>query len=184
MILAPADFTMLNIDFHQVMRDLLATGRRTQQLWYNSESMAFIARGREYRSEFHLNPSYEIQYSIKGDLNLHYRTPEGKEKIAFVPEGTGIYQPPMTPHSPRFAPDSFQFVIERARRHGEIDRFHWFCPQCDHFLHVETFVVDDYRMDPVSRAYDNFFSSLEFRTCTRCGAVAPAPDIHAEAQSR
>ena len=36
-------------------------------------------------------------------------------------------------------------------------------------------VVDDYRKDPVSRAYDNFFNSLEFRTCKKCGTVMPAP---------
>src|SRR4029450_7222511 len=103
------------------------------------------------------------QHSIKGDLNLHYRTPEGV-KVAFVPEGSCLFQPPLVPHSPRFAPDAFQFVIERARTPGEIDRFHWYCASCDHFLHEETYVVDDYRADPVSRAYQIFDPSLELRT--------------------
>src|ERR1700729_3598881 len=91
------DFAMPNIDFESVMRKLLESGKRTHQLWLTKDSMAFIARGREYRSEFHVNPSYEIQYSIKGDLNLHYRTPEGVEKVAFVPEGSYLYQPPFVP---------------------------------------------------------------------------------------
>jgi 3-hydroxyanthranilate 3,4-dioxygenase len=95
--------------------------------------------------------------------------------VSVVPEGHCLYQPPRVPHSPRFAPDSFQLVVERNRRPGEIDRFHWFCPSCDHFLHEETFIVSDYGADPVSRAYDNFFTSLEFRTCRKCGTVAPAP---------
>ena len=77
---------MPNMDLEGVMRNLTETGKRTQQLWLTANSMAFIARGREYRSEFHVNPSYEIQYSLKGDLNLHYRTEEGVEKIAFVPK--------------------------------------------------------------------------------------------------
>lgn len=170
-----APLHMPNLDLEAVMKHLLETGRRTQQLWINEESLAFLARGREYRSEFHINPSYEIQYSLKGDLNLHYRTEQGEEKIAFVPEGSCLYQPPCVPHSPRFAPDSFQLVIERARKPGEIDRFHWFCPKCDHFLHEETYVVDDYKADPVSRAYDNFFTSETFRTCKQCGHVMPAP---------
>src|SRR5574338_1341204 len=109
------DFNMPNLDLDEVMRELTRTGRRTKQLWLTPDSMAFIARGREYRSEFHINPSYEIQYSIKGDLNLHYRTPEGTEKIAVVPEGSCLFQPPLVPHSPRFAPDAFQLVVERAR---------------------------------------------------------------------
>jgi 3-hydroxyanthranilate 3,4-dioxygenase len=169
-----AMFVMPNVDLEGIMKHLKETGRRTHQLWLTPESLAFVARGREYRNEFHLNPSYEIQYSIKGDLKLHYRNPDGKEKIAFVPEGSCLFQPPMVPHSPRFSPDSFQLVIERARVAGEIDRFHWYCDECDHLLHVETYTVDDYKADPVSRAYERFNSSEDFRTCKKCGTVKPA----------
>lgn len=166
---------MPNLDLEAVMAELRETGRRTKQLWLTPDSLAFVARGREYRSEFHVNPSYEVQYSLKGDLHLHYRTPEGVEKVAYVPEGFCLFQPPLVPHSPRFAPDAFQLVIERARVSGEIDRFHWYCPNCDKLLHEERYTVDDYRADPVSRAYNNFFGSIEARTCKHCGTVAPAP---------
>src|SRR5580692_2155477 len=99
---------MPNIDLEGIMKNLTETGKRTHQLWLTPDSMAFIARGREYRSEFHINPSYEIQYSIKGDLPLHSRPPEGVEKVAVVPEGSCLFQLPLVPHSPRFAPDAFQ----------------------------------------------------------------------------
>jgi len=174
-MLIAKSFEMPNIDLEEIMRHLTETGKRTHQLWLNEDSLAFIARGREYRSEFHINPSYEIQYSLKGDLNLHYRE-NGVEKIAYVPEGSCLFQPPMVPHSPRFAPDAFQLVIERPRQPGEIDTFHWFCPNCDHFLHEETYVVSHYTNDPVGRAYDNYFNSLEHRTCKNCGTVAPGRD--------
>lgn len=164
-------FEMPNVDLEKVMEELERTGKRTCQIWLNSESLAFVARGREYRAEFHLNPSYEIQYSLKGDLHLHYRTPEGKEEVAIVPEGSCLYQPPMVPHSPRFPPDAYQLVIERARVPGEIDKFHWYCKSCDHLLHEESYTVDDYKADPVSRAYERFNASLEARTCKNCGAV-------------
>lgn len=169
-----AMFLMPNVDLAGIMEHLTKTGKRTHQLWLNGESLAFIARGREYRNEFHLNPSYEIQYSIKGDLKLHYRDAEDKEKIAFVPEGSCLFQPPLVPHSPRFSPDSFQLVIERARKPGEIDKFHWYCDSCDALLHVETYTVDDYKADPVSRAYERFNGSAEFRTCKKCGTLKPA----------
>ena len=164
---------MPNIDLESEMQQLLESGKRTKQLWLTADSMAFLARGREYRSEFHVNPSYEIQYSIKGDLNLHYRTEEGVEKVAFVPEGSCLFLPPLVPHSPRFAPDAFQLVIERARVPGDIDRFYWFCQSCDHFLHEESYVVDDYRADPVSKAYARFFENEDARTCKKCGTVMP-----------
>ena len=40
---------MPNVDLEGVMRQLMETGKRTQQLWLTADSMAFIARGREYR---------------------------------------------------------------------------------------------------------------------------------------
>jgi len=36
-------------------------------------------------------------------------------------------------------------------------------------------VVDDYRKDPVSKAYQAFFDSEEARTCKKCGNVMPKP---------
>ena len=41
---------MPNVDLEGVMRQLTETNKRTQQLWLTGDSMAFVARGREYRS--------------------------------------------------------------------------------------------------------------------------------------
>jgi len=168
-------FHMPIADLAKISRELAETGRRVSVLWQQPESLAFVARGREYRSEFHINPSDEMMYMIKGDMNLHFRTPDGVEDIAVLKEGTTIYTPSGVPHSPRFPPDAFLLVIERKRRPGEIDRFQWFCPKCDAILHEESFVVADYALDPVSKAYRTFFDSEEFRTCKSCGTVMPAP---------
>jgi 3-hydroxyanthranilate 3,4-dioxygenase len=145
-------------------------------LWQHDDTLVFLARGREYRSEFHINPSDETMQMIKGEMRLHYRTPAGKEEVAVIPEGAVIYTPAGTPHSPRFPPDAFALISERKRRAGEIDHFHWYCPKCDSLLHDEGFVVKDYALDPVSNAYKCFFDNEEFRTCKRCGEVMPAPD--------
>ena len=95
--------------------------------------------------------------------------------MADVPEGSVIYTPAGTPHSPRFAPDAYLLVVERKRREGEVDRFQWFCPKCDTLLHEVKAVVDDYKKAPVSKAYQTFFDSEEFRTCKKCGHVMPKP---------
>ena len=84
--------------------------------------------------------------------------------------------PGNTPHSPRFPPDAFALITERGRREGEVDRFQWYCPNCDALLHEERAVVDDYGKDYVTQAYRNFFGSLEHRTCKACGTVMPKPD--------
>ncbi len=154
---------------------LAAAGKRVRVLWQHDDTLAFIARGREYRSEFHINPSDETMYMIKGEMRLHYRTAKGKEEVAVIPQGSMIYTPAGTPHSPRFAPDAFALISERKRRTREIDRFQWYCQKCDALLHEETFVVHDYTEDPVSKAYVRFFDSDEFRTCKKCGEIMPAP---------
>ncbi len=162
-------------DLDAICRQLAETGDRVHVLWQQPDTVAFVARGREYRSEFHIDPADEVMYMIKGEMRLHYRTPEGKEDVTVLREGSAIYTAAGVPHSPRFPPDAFLLVMERKRREGEIDRFHWFCPSCDELLHEETFVVDDYAVDPVSKAYQNFFDSEEFRTCKACGNVMPRP---------
>ena len=162
-------------DLDAICHQLAETGDRVHVLWQQPDTVAFVARGREYRSEFHIDPSDEVMYMIKGEMRLHYRTPEGKEDVTVLREGSAIYTAAGVPHSPRFSPDAFLLVMERKRREGEIDRFQWFCPSCDEFLHEETFVVDDYAVDPVSKAYQNFFDSEEFRTCKACGNVMPRP---------
>jgi 3-hydroxyanthranilate 3,4-dioxygenase len=164
------------VSLPETARQLGESGARVNVLWQHPESLVFMARGREYRSEFHINPSDEVMYPVKGDLKLHYRTEDGREEIAEVPEGSVIYTPAGTPHSPRFAPDAFLLVVERKRRDGEVDRFRWYCPKCDALLHEVQCVVSDYRDDPVSKAYRQFFDSEGARTCKRCGSLTPKPE--------
>ena len=163
------------VSLPETAQKLGQSGQRVDVLWQHDDSLVFMARGREYRSEFHINPSDEVMYPVKGDLRLHYRNEDGTEEVAVVPEGSVIYTPAGTPHSPRFASDSFLLVMERKRRDGEVDRFQWYCPKCDALLHEERCVIGDYRADPVSKAYRNFFDSEAARTCKRCGTVMPRP---------
>jgi 3-hydroxyanthranilate 3,4-dioxygenase len=168
-------FSMPIVDLLAEGRKLRDTDKRVSVLWQSPDSLCFVARGRDYRSEFHINPSDETMYMIKGGMRLHYRTADGKEGIAVIPEGSMIHTPAGTPHSPRFPSDAFALISERKRREGEVDRFHWYCLKCDNLLHEETFIVRDYAEDPVSKAYKRFFDSAEFRTCKNCGDVMPAP---------
>lgn len=168
-------FSMPIVSLLKEGRKLAQSGKRVSVLWQHPDTLVFLARGREYRSEFHINPSDETMQMIKGEMRLHYRTPEAREEVAVIPEGAIIYTPAGTPHSPRFPPDAFALISERKRHDGEIDRFQWYCPKCDHLLYEESFVVHDYAEDPVSKAYKRFFDSEDFRTCKKCGEVMPAP---------
>ena len=111
-------FSMPIVDLLAEGRKLSETGRRVSVLWQHEDTLVFLARGREYRSEFHINPSDETMQMIRGGMRLHYRTPEGKEEVAVIAEGSLIYTPAGTPHSPRFPADAFALISERKRRAG------------------------------------------------------------------
>jgi 3-hydroxyanthranilate 3,4-dioxygenase len=115
-------------------------------------------------------------YMIKGDMNLHYRTERGEEKVAVIREGEILHCPAGTPHSPRFAPDAYVLVLERKRRPAEQDRFLWYCPACDAQLYEAVRQVGDWRDDPVSEVYADFYGVESHRTCGKCGHVTPRPE--------
>jgi 3-hydroxyanthranilate 3,4-dioxygenase len=167
---------MLNlssINFADVMATIAGSPAPVSILWQTADTVAFVARGRAGRSEFHVDPSDEVMYMLKGDMALHYRTPEGEEKVLTLREGEITHCPAGTPHSPRFAPDAFVLVLERKRRPDERDQFRWYCAACQAPLYATTRHVADYRDDPVSQVYAEFYGSEANRTCARCGHVAP-----------
>ena len=163
------------VNLDQITAGIRGATRPVKILWQADDTLAFVARGREHRSEFHSDPVDEVMYMIRGDMNLHYRTPDGGEKIAVIREGEIIHCPAGIPHSPRFSPDAFVLVLERRRRPGEQDRFTWFCAACGGPLYESIKHVTDYEADPVSRVYEEFYGSETHRTCSACGHVTPRP---------
>jgi 3-hydroxyanthranilate 3,4-dioxygenase len=163
------------VNLGQVMKTISNATVPVRILWQEPDTIAFVARGHEHRSEFHIDPSDEVMYMVKGDMDLHYITAEGERKVAVIREGEIIYCPAGTPHSPRFSPDSFVLVLERKRRPDERDRFLWFCERCNAKLYETARHVPDYREDPVSRVYEEFYSSESHRKCAKCGHITPVP---------
>jgi len=157
---------------------IMAEGRQVTVLWQEDESLAFVANGRAYRSEFHVNPSAETMLQLRGEMRLHYLTPEGEEKVRVLKEGEYMYCPPGLPHSPRFPPGAFALITERKRRPGERDRFLWFCERCRAQVYEAVFEVRDYAENPVSQAYREYYGSVEHRTCKACGHVMPTAEDH------
>ncbi|PYM32572.1 MAG: 3-hydroxybutyryl-CoA dehydratase [Candidatus Rokuibacteriota bacterium] len=163
------------VDLGRITQMLGTSAKPVSILWQTPGSVAFVARGREHRSEFHVDPSDEVMYMLKGDMELHYLTDTGEERVVLIREGEILHCPAGTPHSPRFAPDAYVLVLERTRRPDEHDRFHWYCRACGARLYEAVRQVGDYREDPVSRVYEEFYGSESHRTCARCGDVMPAP---------
>ena len=169
-----SELRAINLD--QIKNAIKQGPKPVSILWQEQDTLAFVARGREHRSEFHIDPCDEVMYMLKGDMELHYITPDGEHKFTVIREGEIIHCPAGTPHSPRFSPDSFVLVLERRRQTEEQDRFLWFCEQCNSKLYETARHVSDYRADPVSRVYEEFYSAETHRTCANCGYITPRPN--------
>jgi 3-hydroxyanthranilate 3,4-dioxygenase len=161
---------------------IINQGKQVHVLWQEAESLTFVANGRSYRSEFHVNPSHETMLQLRGEMRLHYLTPDGEEKIRLLKAGDFMYCPPGLPHSPRFPPGAFALISERKRQPGEKDRFLWFCDCCKALVYEAVFEVHDYTLNPVSAAYREYYDSIEHRTCKACGYVMPTPEDHSYTQ--
>jgi len=139
-----------------------------RMIWEDSDFIAFVTRGPNSRTDFHIDPGDEIFYQLEGELNLHYMTPEQKHEITVIKEGELFLMPANVPHSPRRGEGSWTFVIERKRRPDEQDRFVWYCEGCGTKLFETTVRFDD-PTDAVKRANDSMKTNKEMRTCPRCG---------------
>lgn len=146
--------------------------RRT--IWENSDFIAFVTRGPNSRSDFHIDPGDEIFHQLEGRLSLHYIDGQGQRQLAVLEPGDLFLLPSNVPHSPRRAEGSWTLVVERKRRSDETDVFMWFCEQCGLKLY-ETAVRFDDPTDAVGRAYAALRADERLRTCARCGTTLPLP---------
>jgi 3-hydroxyanthranilate 3,4-dioxygenase len=163
------------VDLEGAIRDVRDSGAGRRVLWQDSESIAFLSRGRKMRTDFHVDPSDEVTLQIAGEQRLHYLTPEGEEKVALIRPGQMLLCPGGVPHSPRVTEDAWFVVIERKRRVEEVDRFLWRCERCGEKVYDVAVAVGDYSLDPVSRVHEKFYGDEKLRTCKSCGTVVPRP---------
>ena len=164
------------VNLTDLTKEIASAKSPVHVLWQHDDTLAFVARGREHRSEFHTDPVDEVMLMLKGSMELHYRTSLDEEKVAVVAEGELIYCPAGVPHSPRFSPDSFVLVMERKRSPYESDHFRWYCENCGTELFETVRHISDYNNDPVADVYEEFYESEKHRTCDHCGHVTPRHD--------
>jgi 3-hydroxyanthranilate 3,4-dioxygenase len=166
---------LIPVDLNEMIATVKAEGKGRRVLWQDSESLAFLSRGRKDRKDFHIDPSDEITLQLSGAQHLVYRTPEGKQETAVVKAGQVLLCPGGVPHSPRVEEDSWFIVFERKRKIGESDHFLWFCDQCGAEVYTVSVAIGDYRQDPVSQVHEKFYSDETLRTCKKCGSIIAVP---------
>jgi 3-hydroxyanthranilate 3,4-dioxygenase len=140
-------------------------------IWDDSQFTAMIVRGPNARRDFHVDPSDELFYMLKGDMVLEYMR-DGKRQSQVIREGGMLLVPALTPHAPHRPPDTWGLVVEIKRQPSESESLVWFCDRCDAQLHAVTLHVADIEKD-LKAAIERFDASVALRTCRACGYVQP-----------
>ncbi|RNB85333.1 3-hydroxyanthranilate 3,4-dioxygenase [Brevibacillus nitrificans] len=158
--------------FIEENKDLLKPPVNNKVIWKDAELMVQVIGGPNKRRDFHVDPSEEIFYQLKGDCYVEIINAAGKRQVITVREGEMFLLPPNVPHSPHRVPDTIGIVIERNRAEGELEDFVWFCDQCDHEMHRVTVQLTNIEIQ-VKEAINGFNGREDLRTCQNCGHQMP-----------
>jgi 3-hydroxyanthranilate 3,4-dioxygenase len=154
-------------------RHLLRPPVGNKQVFEDSEFVIMVVGGPNSRKDYHDDPGEEYFHQLEGDMLLR-TIQDGKRVEIPIRQGEVLLLPAHVPHSPQRYADTIGLVIERRRRPGERDGFLWFCERCDAQLHAEYLPVENIETD-LPPVFERFWSSIEERTCRRCGAVMTPP---------
>ena len=140
-------------------------------IWEDSQFTAMVIRGPNARRDFHIDPSDEIFFMLKGAMTLE-TLEDGKRQTRTIREGEMCLVPALTPHSPHRPADTWGLVIEIKRAPSQTESLLWLCDACDAEVHRITLHVADIEKQ-LKSAIEDFDASLALRTCKACGHVQP-----------
>ncbi len=130
-----------------------------------------VIHGPNARRDFHVDPSDEIFYMLRGDMVLEY-IEGGRRHEQVIREGEIMLMPALTPHAPHRPAGTWGLVIEVKRGPDQTEALQWFCERCDTLLHEVTMHVADIEKQ-LKSAIEQFDASVDLRTCRRCGHFQP-----------
>src|SRR5438132_8589104 len=90
-------------------------------IWEDSQFTAMIIRGPNARRDFHVDPSDEIFYMLKGDMILEYIDEAGQHQNGVIREGEIFLVPASVPHAPHRPANTCRLVIQRKRRSDALE---------------------------------------------------------------
>lgn len=140
-------------------------------IWEDSQFIAMVIRGPNARRDFHVDPSDEIFFMLRGDMVLEY-IEAGQRREQVVREGEIMLVPALTPHAPHRPAGTWGLVVEIKRKPHETESLRWFCDRCDALVHEVVMHVADIERE-LRSAIERFDASVALRTCTACGYVQP-----------
>ena len=139
----------------------------------NKDFIVMIVGGPNSRKDYHFEDAEELFYQIEGDIVVK-TIQDGKPVDIPIKQGEMFLLPPRVPHSPQRGANTIGLVVERYRKPDEMDACMWFCEKCNHKLYEEFFPLKDI-VNQLPVVMNNFYNSLEKRTCKQCSTVMEPP---------
>jgi 3-hydroxyanthranilate 3,4-dioxygenase len=149
-----------------------------KQLFGESQDMVlFVSGGPNTRNDYHVNPTEELFFQLKGDIAVRVRPLDGSAPHdVVVREGELFLLPRWVPHRPQRPADTLGLIVEFPRGFDEQGRpqqdgLRWYCPKCDHLVHEARWVLKKIDED-LKVIMEEFWGGPESRrTCGKCGTV-------------
>ena len=139
------------------------------------DTIVMVVGGPNARKDYHVNPTEEFFYQIKGDITVGIIHPEtGEPDEVVIREGEIYLLPPKVPHSPQRGANTVGLVIEYKRPKGVDDALIWFCESCVTKLYEEDFTLKNIETD-MPKIFDNYYGDIDKRTCPNCGSIMTPP---------
>ena len=155
-------------------RHLLKPPVGNQQVYLDTKDfIVMVVGGPNSRKDYHLNEGEEFFYQLEGDIVVKI-IEDGKPVDIPIKEGEIFLLPSKVPHSPQRGANTVGLVMEVIRQTEEKDGFLWYCENCGEKLYEEYEHITDIvkQLPPIM---NKFYSSLELRTCKKCGTVMKPP---------
>jgi 3-hydroxyanthranilate 3,4-dioxygenase len=137
-----------------------------------NDFIVMIVGGPNARTDFHVDPYEEWFYQLKGNIHVDLML-DGTPHSVHIHEGETWLLPGNTPHSPQRPEEgSIGLVIERIREPATLEKFQWYCPNCNALVHEVELQVRDIVVD-LPPVFSAFYEDEARRACKHCGHLHP-----------
>ncbi len=174
-----AQMQILNLQkwIKQNWKDLKPPVSNKQFFNDSDDSIIFVSGGPNTRNDFHVNPTEELFYQLKGDIAVRVRPLDGsKPKDVIIKEGELFLLPRWVPHRPQRPAGTVGLIVEFPRGvdsqgNPQRDGLQWYCPKCDDLVYDARFILKKIDKDLAVAMNDFWDGPMERRTCKSCGYV-------------
>ncbi|MCC6429188.1 MAG: 3-hydroxyanthranilate 3,4-dioxygenase [Phycisphaerales bacterium] len=144
-----------------------------RQLFTDSDDVIlFVSGGPNTRNDYHVNPTEELFYQIKGDIAVRIRPlDDSSPRDVIIKQGELFLLPRWVPHRPQRPAGTVGLIVEFPRPDGQLDALRWYCASCDELVNEAQWQLRkiDEDLKIIMEAF--WEGPEEQRTCPGCGEV-------------